>query len=448
MAPWGQVTRGERLESRERNPKWKNPPLLIDMSICINCDTCIRHCPPQFGAIFNHGIDVDHHPRAVLGLRQVPRPVPGRLHLPRPRLDARRPTTGGRSPPPTTPTREPEPTTAPGDPRGRALQRRRRAPRRARAPRLHRQPELDEGRRPGARRRRASPSSARACRATAPTSRTCSTTTWADWSGAAEAALDRCGRGCRDGGRIVVAGLSMGGALTAWLGTRHPELAGIAVINAVVEPPGDLRELVDGAVAEGTEVFPGIGSDIADPDVAPRSPTRARRCGPLLTLLDAIDALQAGLGAITCPVLSSRRPQDHVVPPSNSDHLAASVSGPVERVTLERSYHVATLDYDKALIERARSWTSPPRSRPEATPRLPLRAPPRRRSSPPWPSRRCSSPAVTTTTPPTSTRDVDDDRHAATPAARPRRATTSPSTATSARAPASRSPRASRSPSS
>jgi carboxylesterase len=47
-------------------------------------------------------------------------------------------------------------------------------------------------------------------------------------------------------------------------------------------------------------------------------------------------------------------PQDHVVPPANSDHLASLVAGPVERVTLERSYHVATLDYDKDLIaERA-----------------------------------------------------------------------------------------------
>jgi carboxylesterase len=47
-------------------------------------------------------------------------------------------------------------------------------------------------------------------------------------------------------------------------------------------------------------------------------------------------------------------PQDHVVDPHNSDIAAERVSGPVERVTLERSYHVATLDYDKDLIfERA-----------------------------------------------------------------------------------------------
>ena len=50
--------RTERMANRARNPKWLNPALYIDMSICINCDACLRHCPPQFGAIFNHGIDV------------------------------------------------------------------------------------------------------------------------------------------------------------------------------------------------------------------------------------------------------------------------------------------------------------------------------------------------------------------------------------------------------
>ena len=30
----------------------------IEMLECINCDACLRHCPPHFGAIFNHGPDV------------------------------------------------------------------------------------------------------------------------------------------------------------------------------------------------------------------------------------------------------------------------------------------------------------------------------------------------------------------------------------------------------
>ncbi len=52
------TNRAERLEHQERNPKWKSPPLRIEMAECINCDACLRHCPTQFGAIFNHGIDV------------------------------------------------------------------------------------------------------------------------------------------------------------------------------------------------------------------------------------------------------------------------------------------------------------------------------------------------------------------------------------------------------
>lgn len=52
------TNRDERIKRRERNPKWQNPPLCIDMLDCINCDACLRHCPPNFGAIFNHGADV------------------------------------------------------------------------------------------------------------------------------------------------------------------------------------------------------------------------------------------------------------------------------------------------------------------------------------------------------------------------------------------------------
>jgi len=50
-------------------------------------------------------------------------------------------------------------------------------------------------------------------------------------------------------------------------------------------------------------------------------------------------------------IITSR--QDHVVNPEDSDVLADNISGPVERIWLEKSFHVATLDYDKAEIEEA-----------------------------------------------------------------------------------------------
>ena len=57
----------------------------------------------------------------------------------------------------------------------------------------------------------------------------------------------------------------------------------------------------------------------------------------------------AAAGRHRCPVLVITSRQDHVVPPADSD-ASRLVSGPVERLVLERSYHVATVDYDKDLV--------------------------------------------------------------------------------------------------
>jgi len=69
------ATRGERIATRTRNPKWQLAPFRIDMSVCINCDACLRHCPPQFGAVFNHGIDVIIVPELCSGCGKCLPPV-------------------------------------------------------------------------------------------------------------------------------------------------------------------------------------------------------------------------------------------------------------------------------------------------------------------------------------------------------------------------------------
>ena len=64
-------------------------------------------------------------------------------------------------------------------------------------------------------------------------------------------------------------GLSLGGALAVWLAAHHPEIGGLVAINAAVEPGGaDLVSAGRELLAAGTDVLPGIGSDIARPDVA------------------------------------------------------------------------------------------------------------------------------------------------------------------------------------
>jgi carboxylesterase len=173
------------------------------------------------------------------------------------------------------------------------------------------------------------------------------TTAFDDWSATVEDAYaDLAART----DKVVVVGLSMGGTLTCWLAERHPEIAGIVCINALVkESMPEMLEIIDAMLEAGETVSPGIGADIADPD----STEIAYEGTPLVcarSLFGAIEAVDTDLAKISCPVLIMTSPQDHVVDPSNSDHLADKVSGPVERVTLERSYHVATLDYDAALV--------------------------------------------------------------------------------------------------
>lgn len=173
-------------------------------------------------------------------------------------------------------------------------------------------------------------------------------TTWSDWLAEAE----RCLGVLQDrvDGKVVVVGLSMGGALTLALGTTHPELAGIVPINAPTKGPDDLMVGVQAMVEGGMDVIESIGGDIADPDADELSydqtPLR-----PLLSMLEAGDAIRAGLRDVACPTLIITSRQDHVVPPTDSDEIAELVGGPVERLFLEKSFHVATLDYDRAEVE-------------------------------------------------------------------------------------------------
>ncbi|ABP54653.1 4Fe-4S dicluster-binding protein [Salinispora tropica] len=52
------AARDARIMQRTRNEAWKKPPRRIEKSECITCDTCLRNCPPEFGAIFDRGLDV------------------------------------------------------------------------------------------------------------------------------------------------------------------------------------------------------------------------------------------------------------------------------------------------------------------------------------------------------------------------------------------------------
>jgi carboxylesterase len=174
------------------------------------------------------------------------------------------------------------------------------------------------------------------------------TTSWADWTAEVEAAYQRLASRTD---KVVVAGLSMGGSLTLWTALQHPEVAGIVCINPATTPQAaEVMEMLHGMVDEGTDVMPGTGADIADPDATESAYAQVPLRQLISLVEDGLAPLSERYGEITCPLLLLTSPQDHVVEPSNGDLLAETFGGPVERISLDRSYHVATLDYDKDVI--------------------------------------------------------------------------------------------------
>jgi carboxylesterase len=174
-------------------------------------------------------------------------------------------------------------------------------------------------------------------------------TSWADWSAAAESAYIELVARCDS---VVVVGLSMGGTLSVWLAERHPEIAALVLVNPIIEPPdAGTMAFIDSLIEGGDELAPGVGSDIALEGVVesayPELPLRAAK-----SLFAAAAEISAALSSVTCPILLFSSTEDHVVAPISGDRLVQGVNGPVERVVLERSFHVATLDYDKDEIER------------------------------------------------------------------------------------------------
>jgi carboxylesterase len=175
-------------------------------------------------------------------------------------------------------------------------------------------------------------------------------TRWSDWSAHDDAAYRDLAARCE---RVVVAGLSMGGTLAAWLAIQHPEIAGVITINGAFDPPaGPFVEMVREMLAQGHDRMPGVGNDVAEPGqeelAYQESPLE-----PLLSLVEQGTAEVFGrLGEIRCPALVFSSRQDHVVPPTSADVFCARAGGPVERIDLDHSFHVATLDYDRGLIEQ------------------------------------------------------------------------------------------------
>lgn len=180
--------------------------------------------------------------------------------------------------------------------------------------------------------------------------------TWHDWVREVVAAFERL-RARTD--RQVAVGLSMGGAMALYLAERRGEdLAGVTLINPFVHS-GDPRLKVLPLLKWVLPGVPGVGNDIAKPGADekpyPKVPLKA-----LASLVAFQRRVRAELGSVTVPTLVFTSRQDHTVDPGNSQMIVEGIaSSDVEHVWLERSYHVATLDFEAdEILERTAAFVA------------------------------------------------------------------------------------------
>ncbi|MGK5630615.1 alpha/beta hydrolase [Streptomyces sp. URMC 123] len=172
-------------------------------------------------------------------------------------------------------------------------------------------------------------------------------TGWQDWYAEVDRELRALTRRCE---RVFVCGLSMGGALTLRLAAKHGDaISGIVVVN----PANKVHGLAAHALPVLRHLVPstkGLTDDIAMPGEHElgydRVPLHAAH-----SVRQFFRLVDAELPQVTQPVLLLRSPQDHVVPPADSARILSRISSlDVTETVLERSYHVATLDYDAERI--------------------------------------------------------------------------------------------------
>lgn len=168
-------------------------------------------------------------------------------------------------------------------------------------------------------------------------------TRWWDWYAAVEEAYLELADTVE---HIFVGGLSMGGALALRL-AEHRHVDGIVLINPAIATR-DRRVPPAAALHRLLPSQKGIASDIALPGAVELGYPRFSVTS-LATMTRLWRDVRSSLDKVTAPVLLMCSREDHVVDDLSADLIRSQVRD-VRSITLENSYHVATLDRDADAI--------------------------------------------------------------------------------------------------
>lgn len=152
--------------------------------------------------------------------------------------------------------------------------------------------------------------------------------------------------------RVFLMAQSFGAALSLRVAAERPaDVAGVVLVNPWVRADGVAgwqKHLVpfQKFLPYVVKSVPGVASDIADPEGKELGYDRIPIVLAVQALNTCFSELRAKLGAVSAPIQLHMSRVDHVLDPNNAELIRAEVHSPIEEYSLERSYHVATLDYD------------------------------------------------------------------------------------------------------
>lgn len=180
-------------------------------------------------------------------------------------------------------------------------------------------------------------------------------TRWSDWFGEVDRSLEELAGRCRT---VFVCGLSMGGTLALRLAeVRGTTVTGLVLVNPSVTSERFAARYLLPLLGRVLPAWASIGNDINKPGVDEVAYTKV----PLkaaLSLRELWDVTRTGLPTVEQPLLLFRSRVDHVVEAVNSEIVRTETnSADLTEVVLERSWHVATLDYDaEEIFDRSAAW--------------------------------------------------------------------------------------------
>jgi carboxylesterase len=182
-------------------------------------------------------------------------------------------------------------------------------------------------------------------------------TTWEDWYQSVESAFHQLKSICKV---VMVAGLSLGGLLSAHLARHHAQT--VKAVGFMATPL-----FLDGFMVR--TIFPAVWNtplkkiykyqpktiaSIRDPAARRRYETYHKiPVVNVASLLEFQNIVRDELKHIRQPAIVMHSVHDQTVPYANLDFLKAVLaSEEVQTVTLKRSNHIITVDYDKAIVAK------------------------------------------------------------------------------------------------